>query len=214
MNVLRGAGNVFRKSGAAKDVVQKESRLRRVGNYFKRILDDYVAVGEEILQDMKDRPIKSLIYGSLLGTSLYFGKKNPSEASFQEQLVDNANDLLLLSDLIRNPASDSHIQKLVKANNEGVLRRFSFGVCSIIWMDNFGREVDVYEAHCKPLKVGWVEMLTERVVDIGVLGHWIYMDQAMIDFDINPEEWPDEKDEEEPGKMKALTKMFTKLRNK
>ena len=214
MNVIRGAGNIFRKSGAAKEVVQKESRIRRIGNYFKRILDDYVAVGQEILQDMKARPIKSSIYIGLIGTSLYFAKRNPSEASFQEQLVNNSNDLLLLSDLIRNPSSDSHIQKLVRANNEGTLRRFSFGVCSIIWMDNFGKEVDVYEAHCKPLKVGWVEMMTDRVVDVGILDRWIYMDDAMIDFDINPEEWPEEENKEEPSKLKALTNMFSKLRTK
>ena len=158
------------------------------GQYLLGIANDYKEVGKEILQDMKSHPLKSSLYIGTLGTLVYFSKHNPTEDSFRHQLQNNANDLLLLSDLIRNPVSDNHVQKLVRSYNEGLIRRLSLGVCSLIWLDNYDKDVDVYQARCKSLKVGWLEM-KDRIIDIGVLDRWIYMEKAMIDYDINPAEW-------------------------
>ncbi len=158
------------------------------GQYLLGIAHDYRDVAKETLRDMKKHPIKSTFYISTLATVTYFSKHNPSEDSFREQLQCNANDLLLLSDLIRNPAADQHTQRLVSAYNEGTVRRMNLGVCSLMWLDNYDKQVDLYSAQCKPLKVGWLEM-KDRIVDIGVLDRWIYMEKAMIDYDINPAEW-------------------------
>ena len=152
------------------------------------IASDYKEVGKEILQDMKTHPFKSTVYISTIGVTVYFCKHNPTEDNFREQLQNNANDLLLLSDLIRNPVSDNHIQKLVRSYNEGLVRRLNLGICSLMWLDNYDKQVDVYQAQCKSLKVGWLEM-RDRIIDIGVLDKWIYMEKAMIDYDINPAEW-------------------------
>ena len=166
-----------------------------------RIVNDYKEVGKEILQDMKSHPVKSSVYMGTIGTIIYFNKHNPTEDSFRHQLQNNANDLLLLSDLIRNPDSDNHIQKLVRSYNEGLVRRLSLGVCSFMWLDNYDKDVDVYQARCKSLKVGWLEM-KDRIIDVGVLDRWIYMEKAMIDYDINPVEW-----EELERKMKEKEKL-------
>ena len=152
------------------------------------IANDYKEVGKDILQDMKSQPIKSSLYIGAIGTFCYFWQHNPTEDSFRQQLVDKANDLLQLSDLIRNPTSNNYVQKLTRSYNEGLVRRFNLGVCSLIWLDNYDKGVDVYQAQCKSLKVGWLDM-KDRIVDIGVLGRWIYMDKAMVDYDINPAEW-------------------------
>ena len=158
------------------------------GQYLLGIANDYKEAGQDILKDMKDKPLKSAFYIGTLSTLIYFCRHNPTEDSFREQLQNNANDLLLLSDLIRNPVSDSHVQKLISGYNEGVVRRLNLGVCSLMWLDNYDPQVDLYKAQCKPLKVGWLEM-RERIVDIGVLERWIYMEKAMIDYDVNPAEW-------------------------
>lgn len=135
--------------------------------------------------------MKSAIYVALLGTAGYLMKTNPNESSFKEQLVNNTNDLLLLSDAIRNPRADSHTQKVMQYANAGRIRRLNLGVCSLMWLDNYEKGVDVYNAHCDPLKVGWLD-LKERVVDIGIMNRWLLLQDSMTDFDINPQEWGEE----------------------
>ena len=148
-------------------------------------------VGVETLQDMKNRPFKTTIYLGLLGGIAYLGKTNPSELDFQEQLVHNCNELLQVGDPIRNPNSDSHMQKLLQHYNAGLMRKLNLGICSIMWMDNYEKGTDLYDAQCKSLKVGWMDM-KDRTVDVGILGKWWWIEKAMLDYDINPNEWPEE----------------------
>ena len=169
------------------------------GGYLKAILEDYKAVAVETGQDIKARPIKSGFVFSILGAVTYLIKTNPSEQSFRAGLVENTNDLLQLSDAIRRPSCDDHMQMLVKGYNEGTIRRLNLGVCSIMWLDNFDKDVDFFQAHCKQLRVGWLNM-KERIVDVGVVNRWIYLEKYMEDFDINPQEWPDE-----PSKKSATS---------
>ena len=148
-------------------------------------------VAEETLQDMKARPIKSSIYLTLLGTSGYLFKTNPSELDYRVKLIDYSHDLLMLGQAIRNPDSDSHVQRMLRYYNTGQMRRFSFGVCSVMWVDNFDKDVDMFEAHAGPLKVGWLEW-KDRFVDVGYNGKWHWLTEAMEDYDINPNEWHDD----------------------
>ena len=141
-------------------------------------------------QDIRDHPIKAAIYFTTLGATGYFIKTNPSEENFHEHLMDYRNDLATVGEPIRNPTSDFYLQAIMGYANAGVLRYTNVGVCSVMWVDNFDPQVDLFEAHCKSIKVGWLEW-KDKVVDIGVLGRWRLMDQAMIDYDINPHEWRD-----------------------
>jgi hypothetical protein len=156
------------------------------------VLEDYKMVVIETGQDMKERPIKAGIYIGLLGAIGFLGKTNPSEGSFREELLENMDELLLIGEPIRNPNSDGHMQKLMWCYNNDQIRRLNLGVCSLMWQDNFAKEVDLFEAQCKPLKVGWLDM-KERVLDIGIAGRWLWLNKAMIDYDINPTEWPEEQ---------------------
>ena len=180
------------------------------GAYLRRIADDYKDVAVETGQDMKARPFKSCVVLSSLGATVYLIRTNPSEESFHTQLVEHSLSLLQVGDPTRNPKGDGHIQHLSQCYNAGLLRRFSLGVCSVMWHDKFDREVDMFEARCKPLKVGWVEMWG-RVLDVGVVGRWRGMDMAMMDYDINPTEWPQEEGQD--GSLWLWQKYFTHLWN-
>ncbi len=154
-------------------------------------------VAVETGQDMKDRPLKAAFYISLLGITGYLAKTNPSLESFEGHLLENTNELLQLGKLVRNRKSDEHMQHLMWCFNEGRIRRLNLGVCSLIWKDNFGKEVDVFEAQCKSLKVGWMDM-RDRTLDIGIAGRWLWLEKAMIDYDINIDEWPEETSNTSP----------------
>ncbi|CAD5113579.1 DgyrCDS2742 [Dimorphilus gyrociliatus] len=168
---------------------KKGKRIEKIKNYFMTIMDDYRTAVVETGQDMKKKPLKSGIYLTILGSLLYMGKNNPSMTDFEENLIINTNELLQVGDPIRNPTSNNHMQRISGLRNEGVLKRTSFGIFSIVWYDNYDPIVDVYEARCKHLKVGWVELFRERVIDIGFLNKWWWIQKAMEDYDINPEEW-------------------------
>ena len=163
------------------------------GNYVKFIWDDYMYVFQEIGKDMKAYPFKTTAYLSVLGGFVTLWKTNPGEREFREQLTLNSHKLLQLGEAIRNPYADIHMQKIHEFYNSGRIRRLSIGFCSIMWVDNYHSEVDVYIARCKPLRVGWLN-LKDKVIDIGVLNRWWLLESAMKDYDVNPQEW-NEKDE-------------------
>lgn len=161
------------------------------GQYFANIYNDYRTVAVEAAQDAKQHPLKTSVYVALLSVTAYFMKTNPSKRQFEAQLTECVNDIAVVGESIRNPISDKHIQHLACCANAGLLRRTTFGIFSVMWIDNYDPAVDIYEARCKLLKVGWFEW-PEHIVDIGLLGHWRRLDAAMIDYDINPEEWEDQ----------------------
>ena len=57
-----------------------------------------------------------------------------------------------------------------------------------MWIDKYSSNVCLSKAQVPPLKVGWLD-LKERVIDIGVLGRWRRLEEAMNNYDINEEEW-------------------------
>jgi len=148
-------------------------------------------VAVEAAQDAKQHPFKTSVYFALLSVAGYFMKTNPTKWQFEVQLTECANDIAVVGEPIRNSTSDRHVQHLVSCVNAGLLRRTTFVIFSIMWIDNNDPAVDVYEARCKLLKVGWFEW-PQRIVDIGVLGRWRWLEAAMIDYDINPAEWEDQ----------------------
>ena len=72
-----------------------------------------------------------------------------------------------------------------------ILYCFFTGVCSFMWVDDYSSESDLFKVKCSPLKVGWRDM-PQRIIDIGVLGKWWWIEKAMVDYDIHEEDWEDQ----------------------
>ncbi|KAK7508321.1 hypothetical protein BaRGS_00000560 [Batillaria attramentaria] len=169
----------------------KGGRLERIARYFQNIANDYKAAVLEMAEDMKASPRKSAFYLAVLGTGALLAKTNPSEVSFRATVTENAQDLMMLGDPIRNYKSDRYVQRLQEAYLEGTLRYTNCGLFSLIWIAGFDPAVSKYEARCKQVKPRWTEF-HKQVVDIGVLGRWRMIHRAMQDYDINPDEWDEE----------------------
>lgn len=137
---------------------------------------------------MKKRPVKSSIYVSLLATTGVLIKTNPGAKEFQSRLIESVTDLMLVGDLIRNPVSEKAIDTIVDLSNQQRLKCYNLGICSIMCIKNCSPEVGLYAATCKHLKPHWTEF-HKTIIDVGVLGRWIYLEKAMVDYDVNPEEW-------------------------
>ena len=156
--------------------------------YFKNIYNDYKAVAIDTKDDIKNYPIKATAYIFSICSGVGLVWTNPSYEEFSNRLKQHMNELMTVGQPIRNPYCDEYMQQLAKNKNAGLLKRFSLGFVSFMWVDNYADDVDLYEAQCKYLKVSWLEW-KHRIVDVGVLGKWWQLDQHMKDYDINPDEW-------------------------
>ncbi|KAL4237077.1 hypothetical protein ACF0H5_005461 [Mactra antiquata] len=169
----------------------KLSRRQRIVNYFKNILNDYKDVAIETGQDMKKHPLKSSIYISLITSTLVLMKTRPSEQNLHDRLTECTTDIMLVGERIRNPKSETAIDEYSRYANEGRLRCYNLGVCTLVCLKSHSKDVKLYSANCKYTEPHWTEFFS-TVYDVGVFGKWRNLEKAMIDFDINTEEWDDD----------------------
>lgn len=166
----------------------KGGRLEKIGTYFKNIIDDYRDVAKETVKDMKEKPVKSGAYISLITASLVLWKTNPGETEYHSRLTESVTDLMLVGERIRNPKSEAVINQLASYANDGRLRCYNIGICSLMCLKSHGPEVKLYSANCKYVQPHWTEFY-KTIVDVGVFGKWVKLEEAMKDFDVNPDEW-------------------------
>ena len=142
----------------------------------------------EIVQDSKDRPLKATFYGSLIATGLVMLKTNPSAQNFNAEVIQSSNMLSMVGEPIRNPESDNHLTRLSVAMKDGRLKIRNLKFFTLVFMNEFPTYSGLFEANCSQVKPHWTEWY-KAVVDVGIFGKWIYLEKAMKDYDINPDEW-------------------------
>ncbi|KAL3869602.1 hypothetical protein ACJMK2_042269 [Sinanodonta woodiana] len=169
----------------------KGTRKEKICNYFLNILQDYKLAMVDIGADMKKKPLKASVYLAGLATLGIMVKTNPNETNFRCQLVDHTTDLMMIGNAIRNPTSSSYIEDQTKLAMKGCLKYQSLVFFSVMYRTDFSSEVGLYEARCKLVKPHWTEF-HKSVVDVGLFGRWIFLDKAMQDFDINPNDWKED----------------------
>lgn len=153
-------------------------------SYWKGLVTDYRDVFLNVLKQTKDKPIRSTIYGGLIGSAIYSYKHNPSEMDFIEQLRANNTKMVLIASDCLNPVSSQYLIFLERCYNEGIVRRLNVGIFSLLWLADYDRAVNLFKATCSYTKP---ELLTwhQRVIDVGFLDKWWKIDEKMIDYDIN-----------------------------
>ncbi|XP_055612919.1 mitochondrial import inner membrane translocase subunit Tim29 [Uranotaenia lowii] len=152
--------------------------------YWKNLVIDYKEMIVDTGKTMRERPIRSSIYLTLLGASAYCSSNNPDEADFMDQFRRRSNELSMVHPSCQNPQASEHIQFVQRAYNEGIVRRISLGVVSFMWLDNYDRGVAIYKAICPYLQPRYVTF-HERIIDVGFNKRWWMLERKMIDYDIN-----------------------------
>lgn len=165
-------------------------KQRKLGRSAYNIFIDYNAVFKDSYLYVKEKPLRSATtLGVLLGL-YYLYHENPDVNSYEDALLECSNELLQLSHLIRNPSSDNYVQKLLKYRNQERIRIQSFGILSLVWVSEFGPSCDLYEKHCEYVQPRW-KSFPQQMIDVGILGHWYFLEKAMIDYDVNEAELAD-----------------------
>lgn len=164
----------------------KGTVLEKWALYWKNLVRDYKEMIIDTGKTMRDRPVRSGIYLTLLGATYYCGVNNPDEADFGIRFRQCSNELQLVHPSCQNPEASRHIQFLQRCYNEGIVRRITLGVVSFIWLDNFDRGVAIYQAICPYLQPRYMTF-HERIVDVGFNNEWWILKKKMVDYDINEE---------------------------
>lgn len=85
---------------------------------------------------------------------------------------------------MQKDSSFQHLRLLEKCYNTQSLRYTSFGIFSVMWVDNHSRESGLYDAHCDYLQVSYLKFF-KRIIDFGFMNKWWLLEQHFKDFDVN-----------------------------
>lgn len=168
----------------------KGTIVEKWAKYWEGLLHDYSEVFRDSVKQSKEKPYWTALYFSLASGLLYAGKNNPTEMDFRDQVVEYQNLFGLVGKPIRNPNAEVYLKTLENWHNAGIIRRFSLGFFSIIWLDNYDKDVGLYKAQCDYLKPRYLTF-HERIIDVGFLNRFWNLDRKMQDYDTNPNEWLD-----------------------
>ena len=162
-------------------------KQRKLGRSAYNVFTDYKLVFKDSYEYVKEKPFRSVTTLAALAGLYFVYEHNPDVNSYEDAVLECANELLQISHLIRNPASDNYVQNILKYRNQERLRIQSFGILSLVWVSEFGPGCDLYEKQCEYVQPRW-KTFPERLIDIGILGHWYFLERAMKDYDVNEAE--------------------------
>lgn len=115
-------------------------------------------------------------------------KTNPSQDNFKSEVIECSNLLSTVGEAVRNPQSDQHVTTMVTAVKDNMLKVWNFRFITLVFLREYPIHSALFEANCSYVKPHWTEWY-KSVVDVGVFGNWIYLNKAMKDYDVNPDEW-------------------------
>lgn len=153
-------------------------------NYWRQLAIDYKDVALDVGKEIRAKPLKAGIIGSLAASAYLAAKRNPDETSFIDQLRRYNSEMVLIHESCHNSNSSQHLKFIERCYNEGVVRRLSLGVVSFIWLDNYDKSLAIYKAMCPYLQPQYINF-GDRIVDVGFWNKWWKLEKQMVDYDIN-----------------------------
>ena len=181
------ARSAFRALGKVNRVLlpQLENiRDSRLGKPLFLIYADYKNVFLDLCSFVYKRPLRGVFNFSIMAGFTGVWANCPQEGSYSERLMENANTLLLLSDKTRNPKSNDYVQKLMSLRSENRLIQYDLLFFSLIVDQDYSDTSCYYEAKCYYFKQRWI-YLYKRILDVGFLRRWYFLEKAMVDYDVN-----------------------------
>lgn len=162
----------------------KGTVVEKWATYWRGLCSDYRDVFLNVGKQIKEKPIRASVYGTMMGAAWYAAKHNPSERDFYDRLRKYNADLVLVNPVCLNPVSADYLTFVERSRNEGIVRKLNLGICSLLWLDNYDRAVALYQATCtytQPDYLTW----HQRIIDVGFLDKWWTLEKKMLDYDVN-----------------------------
>lgn len=183
-NVSSGVVNQWKVINTKLTKKTKGTVFEKWMKYWQQLAKDYKDVAINLKQEMRQKPLKSAAYISGLGFLSFCMTHNPNLQSFRAKYVQCANDLCVISPSIVNPQAAEHLKYIEQCFNANLIRYTNLGILSIVWVDNYSKECNIYENNCSYLKIPY-RKFSEHILDIGFLNVWWVTSKKMLDYDVN-----------------------------
>lgn len=166
--------------------------------YVKRIVLDYKEAGLDTIKKAQDKPYKALGYGILSGVSFLLYKRNPDKINYDDKRKLYHEDMIMCGSTY-NKKSEYYLKELNRLDYSDQLEYRSFIFFSLILIKRYNDYNDIYEKQCaelnNPNKYNIFNLpnrllkFMSRIVDIGIMDNWRYLEKNLKDFDIDEDEW-------------------------
>lgn len=167
------------------------SILNRLNLYFKNLYLDYYEVFREAQRGARDRPLKATFYGASTLLILNLFRTNEGLRSYHSEVICACNRIAAVTENSRNPDSLKFVNNVGELKCHGLLRQIDLGFSTIIYRSDSNPETALYRYNCSYLRPSIKEFAQERLVDLGLFGHWLLLELKMKDYDINENEYAD-----------------------
>lgn len=155
----------------------------------KNIYLDYYEVFKDVEKSARARPLRASLYGASIIFVLNMFRTNESLRSYSSEIVSACNRVGAVVEKSRNPISDEFVQSMGELHCQGLLRQIDLGFSTLIYKSDCRSDLALFRYNCPYLKPSIREFIQERIVDFGLLGHWLVLEQKMRDYDINDAEY-------------------------
>lgn len=152
--------------------------------FWKFAYIDYTDVLINVIKESREFPLRTCGYLAGLGLLWLIVKLNPDERSFRDALLTWSNEIILVHPSIQRANTVQYLRLVEKCYNTNYIRYTSFGVFSIMWVDNFSRECGLYENKCDYFKLKYSNFF-QRIIDFGFFNKWWFMEKHVANYDIN-----------------------------
>lgn len=157
--------------------------------FVKNLYLDYYEVFKDIKKGAKAKPLKTSLYGASLLFVLNLFRTNEGLRSYSSDIVSACNRLGAVTERSRNPRSDRFVKNIGDLHCHGQLNQIDLGFSTIIYKTDASAQVALFRHNCKYLRPSIREFFEERLVDLGLLGHWFMLEHNMRDYDINEDDY-------------------------
>ncbi|KAI6655545.1 hypothetical protein LOD99_2044 [Oopsacas minuta] len=163
---------------------------RRFSSYkqsITNILTDYAETFRSFGKYFRDNPIKCSISSSAFLLLAYFTYHCPDKYSYANEIISNTNEISLLPYRLRKRTTQDQIFHLMLLLDQGSICTFSIGPCRIAYKRRTPFNNRLYYFNSKFLIPSHLTFL-DRILDIGFMNKWWFMDKFMLDYDVSDEE--------------------------
>ncbi|OQR71457.1 hypothetical protein BIW11_10985 [Tropilaelaps mercedesae] len=93
---------------------------------------------------------------------------NPTEVDYVAQQTEWCNEMATCSKSIRSHKAEQYLQRI---------------------SGDYAPTCQLYQAQCAFYEPTFFELISERLVDIGIFGRWWLINRKMLNYDINDQEF-------------------------
>lgn len=163
--------------------------INKFNLYFKNLYLDYYEVFKDVRKSARARPLKAAFYGASTIFALNLFRTNENLRSYNSEVISALNRIGSVTEESRNPSSDRFLKEVGELNGFKQLRQLDLGFSTIIYKTESNPEVALYRYNCKHLNPSIIEFFKDKLVDFGLMGHWLHLELKMNDYDVNDEEY-------------------------